>query len=311
MLIGFVGDVHGRVLHALAAVLTWQEQAGTRLDMIIQVGDLGAYPDRDRQDVRDDPHLAADPSEADFSRLLRAGGRRAAQLNYLRTFLNCPIYFIRGNHDDGARLCTLPITSHSGTAPVDPFDLLHYVPDGTVLRVDALRVGCLGGADPEPGDESAEAHAGIIDPVAHQALMNRGRGEIDVLVTHDWPYGRSVGYYGQVQGSRLITHVVERTRPLFHVAGHLGAHGPQLYEGTLFVGLGDLVASALWHPDACGLQEGCLAVLDTTTSTLRPVTEPWLAAFPTPFRFDPWVEAWTAAHRRTVRWSSDVCEWSP
>lgn len=44
MLIGFVGDVHGRVFHAIAALATWQVRTGKRFDLLIQVGDLGAYP---------------------------------------------------------------------------------------------------------------------------------------------------------------------------------------------------------------------------------------------------------------------------
>ncbi len=45
LLIGFIGDLHGRVFHALAPVATWQRRAGRRLDLVIQVGYLGAFPD--------------------------------------------------------------------------------------------------------------------------------------------------------------------------------------------------------------------------------------------------------------------------
>jgi hypothetical protein len=43
VLIGFVGDVHGRVFHALAALATWRAETGRRFDLVIQVGDLGAF----------------------------------------------------------------------------------------------------------------------------------------------------------------------------------------------------------------------------------------------------------------------------
>ena len=45
MLIGFVGDLHGRVLHAFALIVTWQKRNGRRFDLLVQVGDMGAFPD--------------------------------------------------------------------------------------------------------------------------------------------------------------------------------------------------------------------------------------------------------------------------
>lgn len=45
VLIGFVGDLHGRVLHALALIVTWQKRNERRFDLLIQVGDMAAFPD--------------------------------------------------------------------------------------------------------------------------------------------------------------------------------------------------------------------------------------------------------------------------
>lgn len=41
-LIGFVGDLHGRFFHLLAAVATRQRVVGRRFNLVIQVGDFGA-----------------------------------------------------------------------------------------------------------------------------------------------------------------------------------------------------------------------------------------------------------------------------
>ena len=51
-------------------------------------------------------------------------------------------------------------------------------------------------------------------------------------------------------------------------------------------------ASARWEPDARGLQPGCMGLLDTETSSLEPLTDDWLAEFPTPFDFAPWFDEW-------------------
>jgi Icc-related predicted phosphoesterase len=283
MLIGFVGDVHGQVFHALAAVVLWQHEAGRQLDVLFQVGDLGAYPDLARMDAASQRYLAADPSQADFSRFLRMEGAQAAQLHRLRQSLASPIYFIRGNHDDDAWLCALPRDSATGTAPVDPFDVFHYVPDGTVLQFGGLRIACLGGIESPEEGEAAEA---AIDHAAYHALLTLDPGTTNVLITHDAPYGVSVGYRGQIQGSLMITHLIEHIQPVYHVAGHLALLGPHVYGATTSLVLGGLVASTLWDPGAHGLEPGCLAVLDTDAAHLWPVTEPWLARFPSPFDAD-------------------------
>ena len=48
MIIGFIGDVHGLVYHALALTATWQAKTGKRFDHLIQLGDMAASPDPDR-----------------------------------------------------------------------------------------------------------------------------------------------------------------------------------------------------------------------------------------------------------------------
>ncbi len=194
MLIGFVGDMHGRAFHAVAALATWQVRAGRRCDLLIQVGDLG-YPDPARTDEATERYAAADPAEADLGRLLRAAGPRAARLRRLRRQFAGPIHCIRGNHEDFAWLRRLPLDPESGTAPVDPFDLFRYVPDGMVRRFGDLRIAFLGGVE-ERSDDAA------IDREACDALLALGPGAVDVLVTHQGPYGSSIGFRGDISTVR-------------------------------------------------------------------------------------------------------------
>lgn len=288
MLIGFIGDVHGSVFLAIAALATWQRQLGHRFDLLIQSGDLGAYRDLDRLDPASQRYLAVDPSQADFPRLLDATGRRVDLLWALRTSFDTPMYFVRGNHDDRAWLSRLPLDPASGTAAVDPFDFFRFVPDGSVLAFGDVRIGFLGGSEEDdPGE-------GGIDRVALQALLESELA-IDVLATHDAPYGISVGYYGQVQGSRLITELEERLQPSVHVSGHYGLTGPLARGRTTFLCLNHLVASPLWQPDVRGIQIGSLASFGTTSGDLAVVAAPWLATLDRSFDFDAWVTAFLEA----------------
>ncbi len=284
MLIGFVDDVHGMVFHALAALATLQERLGRHFDLLVQVGDMGAYLDPARMDEASKRYLEAEPSQGDFARLLRAEGQLAERLRRLRGEFSGPLHVIRGNHEDYPWLRGLPVDAASGTVAVDPFDLLRYVPDGTILRSGEFTVAFLGGEESGGSVEDGE-----IDSEAYGRLTELGPGRIDLLVTHDAPYGLSTGYHGQVQGSRLITELVERLRPTFHLVGHYHhLNGPRSCGRTTFLGLAQLVPSAIRHPEARGLQEGCLAVLDTEKGELQPVTDAWLSEFPTPFDFQAW-----------------------
>lgn len=282
MLIGIIGDIHGRVFHAIAAIVTWQLKTGKQFDLLLHVGDLGTFPDLDRVDPATSRHMAADPAEADFSQMLQSQGNRAEILADLRGHLATPIYFVRGNHEDFDWLDQLTVEHTSQTASIDPFDLFHFVPDGTVLTFDGVTIAFLGGVQ-----ERTDAAA--IDRAAHQKLMNLTSKTVDILLTHQGPYGSSTGFHGDIHGSPLISELIGHLQPTFHVAGH--AHvlsGPELYGQTTYLGLDNLVASPKWYPDAQGLQIGCLGVIDTASSEIWPVADNWLTEFDTPFELELW-----------------------
>lgn len=279
VLIGFVGDVHGRVFHMLAALATWQRRSGRKLDLIAQVGDMGAYPDSERMDAATRSYMSLDPSEGDFARLLRPDAATAAHLTTLQREFLSPIHFIHGNHDDVDWLRSLP-----PGRDVDPAGFLRYVPGGSVLDISGVQVAFLGGED-QPGTTDD------IDNHAFGALMHLEPGSVDVLVTHDAPYGLASGRDGRPQGSKRISALLARLQPAFHIAGHYHhLNGPRQEGMTTSLALSSLVASARWQPDATGLQPGCIAVLDTVAGQLTPVVAAWLSDFPIPVDFETWFE---------------------
>jgi predicted phosphodiesterase len=275
MLVGFLGDLHSRVFLGLAVLLEWQRRSARRFDLIVQVGDLGV-PEPDSND----PNVAADDAERDFGRFLTATGRRAANLRHAAALLAKPIPFVRGNHDDPAWLAGLPA---DGAA--DPFGIFRYVRDGAVEELRGLRIGYLGGV------EEQDDHAAIDRP-AFERLLALGPGRIDLLVTHQGPFGTSVGYRGDVHGSPLMTRLIEALEPRWHVAGHAHVlHGPRQFGATTYLGIDCVIASPRWFPEKSCLQPGCLAVLDTGTGVLAHVVEPWLEQMERRLEFDTLVEA--------------------
>ena len=276
MKIALIGDVHGRVYHALAAVLELQVRLQRQFDVVIQVGDLGAFPDPERLDEATQRFAELEPSELHFIHLLGAKGALAQHLSAARARLSGPIYFIRGNHEDMEWLASLQEANSADTIPVDPVDLYHHVRDGAVIDFGGFRVAFLGGVE-----YGAEEHTRI-DPEAVDRIT--GAGSVDLLITHDAPYGVGVGYYGHTQGSKVLTKLIERLQPRHHVGGHYhNMIGPNRYGDTTYYCVASLFPG---RQDAKPLLDGCLAVLDTESGSFEFVTGAWLRDFSADFDFE-------------------------
>jgi Icc-related predicted phosphoesterase len=264
MRIGFVGDIHGCVHQCLGALLDVHRDA--RLDMIIQVGDVGAWPNMETMFAKDPAakwFVKDNPRQLEWFDLLNHASANADAYREVRDELGQPILMIRGNHDDPAWL---------QPGPVDPFDVFHFVPDGAVMIIEDVRIGFLGGIEVNPDwpievRQSAGMHS--IDAGALERLENTS---IDVLVTHDGPYGVAQDWRGAAQGSRALTELVERAGPRWHVAGHYHhAIGPQRQGRAQYVGLSCLVhpLTSKWDSGASDplgrVQPSSIGVLDTDT----------------------------------------------
>lgn len=283
MKIALIGDVHGRVYHTLAAVLALQAKLQEPLDLVIQVGDLGAFPDPERLDEATRRYAERDPSELHFSHLLSAKGAIARQLSVARSRLSGPIYFIRGNHEDMDWLARLRGESGEHTTPVDPFDLFHHVEDGAVIDFAGFRITFLGGV--EYGAEEGTR----LEDEAVDKLTALAQGSVDLLVTHDAPYGVAVGYSGNTQGSQTISDLLHVLQPTYHIAGHYHHMiGPNTYGRTTYMGLASLFPGRRGGPP---LQDGSLALLDTANGELRFVTDGWLRHYGEGFDFERYFES--------------------
>lgn len=229
MLIGFLGDVHGRVFHALAALATCQAETGRPFDLLVQVGDIGAFPDQERMEAMDPTtrvHLELAPEEADFRRLLAAGGERAANLRRLRARMPGAVHFVRGNHEDFDWLDGLPLDEASGTAPVDDFDAFRYVPDGTVLEAGGVKLVFLGGAEE---DERPRRHrsGGLRLGDGTRVRLHRRAGDAPGSVRHYHRVPRRrAGLADDDRADRIAAAACSRrgARPLAGGGAHVRAH---------------------------------------------------------------------------------------
>ena len=272
MKIGVLGDVHGRVLHALAVLAHWQIRNQTHLDLILQAGDLGAWPVPARADEATRHFATLDSGEFDFRRLLDADPETADALSRVRRQLGQPIQFVRGNHDDAPWLHTLG-SDQATPAAADPFGLFHYVADGTVRQDTEIEIAFLGGIDAPPGSPVG------LDEAAYAKLFQLPAGTVDLLVTHEGPWGLARNRQGEVRGSRRISALLDTLRPAFHVFGHHHEMiGPIQVGQTICIGLNQLVAPPR-EPPVRVLGSGSLGILDLPAGTFTFVRDEWLAEF--------------------------------
>ena len=266
MKIAFLGDLHGRVFHAMAALAKWQRNNNQKLDLIIQAGDFGAYPNPD-EELLNNKFVKQDPTELDFSKLIAGGENIDNFTGIVKTELISPIYFIRGNHEDVEWLNSLEC--EDGICSTEQYGIFKYIKDGTISKFENTVIAFLGGA------EFGAKHQGVLDMKAYSELIDSDKN-IDILVTHETHYGIGLSYHGLTQGSKYITELVEKLKAKYHITAHYHHMiGPHKRGDTIHMGLNNLVLPLRGKPGR-HLRSGWMAVLDTGKDRLEFVKDEWL-----------------------------------
>jgi hypothetical protein len=228
------GDLHGRVLPAFCLALAWQRQSGERLDGLLQVGDLGFFPDPSRLDPATRRHADRDPLELGIG--LVAGPSRAADAVLADPDLPEALWFTAGNHEDHAALEGLRAGAGATASdfPVDWYGRVRCLRDGRVADLPGgLRVGALWGIDGQaPRARRKTPPAGRI---RERSATELAASAFDVLLTHESP--RDAMQSGQ--GSEAITRVLHLARPAFAFFGH--------YHGSGLLHLHDFGPTRVFH----------------------------------------------------------------
>ena len=220
------GDLHGRILPAFRLATVWAREHGTPVDGILQVGDLGYFPDVSRLDKATLRHAQDDPTEL--------GAQDIVSLNPLADAVfddpDCPpaLWFTAGNHEDFDALVSL--AQASGRQPdfvVDAYGRVRGIKDGHVVPlVDGPRVGALWGVDGDgPNCRKRLPGRAYISPRAADRLLSE---PFDVLLAHDAPLdAKWVGY-----GSEILATVIQLAGPRFVFFGHYGGEGSRIDAGS-------------------------------------------------------------------------------
>ncbi|MFT5684328.1 MAG: Icc-related predicted phosphoesterase [Myxococcota bacterium] len=211
------GDVHGRITLMLMLSRAWEAATGRTLDGVLQVGDMGAYPDLSRIDDATRRHAARDSDELGFSQYVHGCAEGADLLDHD----GWPVVWMRGNHEDFDYLAGF----HKPTA-VDPWQRLLFLPDGQQHTLAGVRIGAMGGMAPRQERRGRgrtmrkkfrkEQASG--DPrLVPRRLINTTFVDTvpHVLLTHAAPKTPELPF-----GSELLTNLCRRIHPRIHLFGH-------------------------------------------------------------------------------------------
>ncbi len=223
-----VGDCHGAFTLLYRGIAMLEEALGQQVDLVLQVGDFGIWPDPSRIDVAARNHGGA----GEFADWLSIGDpvpRRTV--------------FIAGNHEDFDYL-----DAHN-TGEILP--QLVYLASGDVLNVNTngtiLRIGGIGGCF-GPSDFRKETLAGRRRRHFTQSqldeLVQKADGRLDILLLHDAPAGRIVSMndtrnppYQRHSPAEGLVELISQVQPRICLTGHWHFRTERTVAGVRTVGL--------------------------------------------------------------------------
>lgn len=194
----FVGDTHGNIKH-------WSYLMGTafnnKVTDIIVCGDFGYWP-----------HMSWG---IDYLNLVA----KLAKLN------NIHVWWVDGNHDNHDLLDRL-VAKHGSDKPIEtPNEWVKWIPRGCRFEINGWKMMGYGGAwsvdweDRELGISYWDQE--MIDPEHLDSVSDE---EVDILITHEAPFGYDLSYKDDIAisvGQRLlIEDLNKKVKPFLHVCGH-------------------------------------------------------------------------------------------
>ncbi|WP_310484709.1 metallophosphoesterase family protein [Chamaesiphon sp. VAR_48_metabat_403] len=219
------GDIHGRIALMYTLAILWQQQSGIELDGLLQVGDLGAFPDLSKLDKATQKHSQKDSDELGFQNFYVATPESQFYLQHSQA---PKTYFVRGNHEDFEYL-----GEFTKPTPIDPWQQIWFIPDNQAIEIrlaDRLvKIGAFGGIAPRQecaarGKLAREKYRKA-QKISNSeprffsetdiANISLDLQNLDILMTHAGPQSPELPT-GSIFLDRLITHL----QPKVHLFGH-------------------------------------------------------------------------------------------
>ncbi|GHO99282.1 hypothetical protein KSF_093300 [Reticulibacter mediterranei] len=283
MNIAIFADLHGRLLLAFQLCERWQRETGETIDLILQAGDLGAFPAMERLDKATRRYAEHDPTELGF---LKQFCRYDPTVALVLDKTTCPMIFVRGNHEDHNWLDGLEQQSEEPIFPIDAYKRVYNLKTGLPWlfqredeQITIMGVGRIGAP---PGEEDQQ-QSKYIQHYEAEKLAHLQRSPVDILLTHDArPNFAHFGYSGKsASGMKEIEDILDRDRPAYHFFGHYGGP-PQVRTDSNGITLSVKLADLHRERDTLVLEQGSMGLLrwrDRAVHSFTILDDPWLKEY--------------------------------
>jgi hypothetical protein len=246
------GDLHGRVLPAFKLAMAWSREQGVRVDGILQVGDLGYFPDSSRLDRATSRYARDDPMELGVQLVTQRS--KEADAIFAESEVPESLWFTAGNHEDFEALESW--ASGAGRASsfaVDAYLRVRCIRDGNVALLPGdLRVGALWGVA-----QQTRSNIPSRGQIHERGARTLEHSSLDVLLTHDSPAGAVLGG----AGSEAIQAIIRNAQPQFAFFGHYRGNGRELE--------GDFGRTRVYHMAGMELRRKSLYAEEGSVGVLR------------------------------------------
>ncbi len=216
MKIAIFSDIHGKILLPFKLVDLYQKETGSKMDFILQCGDIGAYPIIENLDKATIKHAQYDRDELGFhDDFTKENPEIRAFLNELNMNMIC----VRGNHEDHDFLDELEKENPDQSIfPIDIYGRVFVCRSGLEQKLETedevlhfVGIGRI-------GDRKGRSEKRFIQDYERFEIKKllKTKDTFDILITHDKDDSQS-GY-----GMPEIREVLDNVIFQYHFYGHTG-----------------------------------------------------------------------------------------
>lgn len=300
--VAIFADIHGKFLLPFKLVDRYQQLTANKIDLILQCGDMGAFPNRSRMDKATLRHAKNDRDELGF--IDDFVDNKVEIAKFLDT-LNIDMLCVRGNHEDHEFLDGLeqvaeandkaafsidaykriwvcrsgvPIVVSKNTSvensnsktlksELSITDIIAQKAHNTKILTDATNLSIVGVG--RIGDSKDRPHLQFIQDYERQVLkkLAKSRPNFDILISHDKSSDSQRGY-----GAQEIEQLLDQIPFTYHFYGHTGEPYNQT---TAENGITSSVKiKELEFNNSGQLEKGCMIILEKSASGISILSVP-------------------------------------
>jgi predicted phosphodiesterase len=259
MRIAIFADVHGKILLPFKMASKYNQLFDKQIDLILQCGDLGAFPDLSRLDKATVRHAKEDRDELGFYDDF-VNPKREIQ-NFLET-LNLNMICVRGNHEDHDFLDTLEAKDPTESAfSIDCYERVFVCKTGHLQKfqkeniiLSFMGVGRVGDRKKRPDNKIfiQEYEKMILNTAIQKNL------DIQILITHDAVSDMTEQGYGMPELRKVLDGLI----PQYHFYGHTGHPFKEEYDTNEITK--SVKIKELEFDESGALPFGCMVVLEVS-----------------------------------------------